>query len=358
MFICLPILILSSCISESISSGRSYYSSSGTYSILFCSFSRSSVYTGSGGVVYLVGTNVIVNIEDCMFYNCVAKDQGGAIVISSSNGQQSLNRVCANMCYSTTTVCQFGKFAILKDLPNSLQMISVLNCGPQSCNQDYSIRLEKGNQEFSQSNSSNNYCPNSPVFVSTYFASLKFSYSTIFQNYGEDSGVNILYPSSVQEIRFNNFAKSIISASNGRIIYTSGSLSISYSVFRENSAKYLFYVSAGTLSATHSYLSHGSTINKGTFETINCSALMFSTYHFYHFNSYHCFANTYTPTASDIPLIRTQTLGSTLHPSLFPAQTFGYTSVPSLFPTASFYPTVFISIQPIGFILLLLFISQ
>jgi len=82
------------CESESIDQGRSYVDKN--INISNCFFSRSSSYSGHGGVIYVNVGSYSMNVNYSMFYNCFCSSWGGAIYFDSSNSY--LRMICANSC--------------------------------------------------------------------------------------------------------------------------------------------------------------------------------------------------------------------------------------------------------------------
>jgi len=86
------------CESESIGQGRPYVDKN--INISNCFFSRSSSYSGSGGVIYVTVSSNLMNINYSMFYNSYCSERGGAIFSYSSNS--SLRMICANSCSASS----------------------------------------------------------------------------------------------------------------------------------------------------------------------------------------------------------------------------------------------------------------
>ena len=99
------------CENESIDQGRSYVDKNINISNCFyqgrsyvdkninisnCFFSRSSSYSGDGGVIYVNVGSYSMNVNYSMFYNCVCSSHGGVIYFDSSNSY--LRMICANSC--------------------------------------------------------------------------------------------------------------------------------------------------------------------------------------------------------------------------------------------------------------------
>jgi len=82
------------CESESIDQGRSYVDKN--INISNCFFSRSSSYSGHGGVIYVAASSCSMNVNYSIFNNCACSERGGAIYFVSSNSY--LRMICAKRC--------------------------------------------------------------------------------------------------------------------------------------------------------------------------------------------------------------------------------------------------------------------
>ena len=162
---------------ESIDQGRSYFDKN--INISNCFFSRSMVYSGDGGVIYVTASSYSMNINYSMFYNCIANN-GGAIYFSSTNSY--LMMICSNRCSASTR-----QFALLSaSQVNQVEYLSISNCSHTTAG-DYSIQLSSGNQRVDNTNSSMNnayrhsgiiiYSPSSFTSLHCTFSNNKVSHS-------------------------------------------------------------------------------------------------------------------------------------------------------------------------------------
>jgi len=83
------------CENERMDQGRSFYQKN--IYISHCFFSRSIVYTGNGGIIYVDSGAYSMDVIYSMFFNCASSSKGGAIYFRSSNS--SLRMICADCCY-------------------------------------------------------------------------------------------------------------------------------------------------------------------------------------------------------------------------------------------------------------------
>jgi len=193
------------CESESIDQGRSYFNV--TIDISHCFFSRSSSYSGHGGVIYVNGGSYSMNINYSMFYNCVCSSQGGAIYFVSSNSY--LRMICANSCSCGASF--YNHFAYLSAFQvNQVEYLSVSNCSHTSSGWN-SIWLEYGNQSVDNTNSSMN-------------------------NALQYSGVGIFSPSSVTSSHCTFSNNNVSSYICIYLFSTTGTISMSYANIVHNNS--------------------------------------------------------------------------------------------------------------------------
>jgi len=139
------------CESENITDGRFF--SPKNISISDCIFSRTSEYSGFGGVIYVKDGSFSMNISNSMFYICLST-YGGAIYFVSSNS--FLRMICSNRCSASL----FDHFAYLvAPLMNQVQYLSLSYCSP-SVSGYRSIFIYSGNQKVESTNSSMNHAIN------------------------------------------------------------------------------------------------------------------------------------------------------------------------------------------------------
>ena len=106
--------------SQSISQVRFHFEIS--FNLSHCFFSRSTLYSGDGSVIYVSGGSYSMDVSYSMFYNCSCSLNGGAIYFSSSNS--SLRMICANRCSATSK-----QFAYLGSSQNNqVHYLSVSFC--------------------------------------------------------------------------------------------------------------------------------------------------------------------------------------------------------------------------------------
>ena len=289
--------VRSSCISEIISQGRSYDGVS--VEISNCFFSRTSLFTGSGGVIYVLGGSRVMNISFSMFFNCSCTKFGGAIYFTSYDA--SLRMICANSCSAS----QFYVFAyICSTQKTSLEYISLSNCS-KTTSELYSIFLHKGYQSVDNTNSSmNNAYQVSGISVDTP-SSFSSSRCTFSNNNVYDS-ICISFSSCSGTMTFANIVHNNSPLLSGIVHVFGGSPSLQYCIFDGNQDT-LFWVNSGSLEVSHCFISHSGLIINATLSltSINNSLTKEQLYQIQFFNSYYC--NTDVPRT---PLI-TQTIEMT-----------------------------------------------
>jgi len=283
--------ICMACESESVDQGRSY--STMNINISNCFFSRSSAYSGNGGVINVNGGSYSMNLNYSMFYNCVCTSWGGAIYFYSLNSY--LRMICANRCIASSK----SHFAyLIASQVNQVVYLSVSNCSHTTSGY-YSIIVYTGNQRFDNTNSSmNNAHTYSSIFIR--IPSSFTSSHCSFSNNKAYSSICIYFLSSSGAISMSyaNIVHNNSPSSYG-VIYILGSVSpkMMYCIF-QNNQDYLFCVAQGSLEISHSFIDHSSE----SFSTsiaisiaTNNSMTNMITYPIQFYNSFHCIA--------DIPLL-------------------------------------------------------
>jgi len=270
------------CESESIDQGRSYIDKN--INISNCFFSRSSSYSGYGGVIYVTVSSFSMNVNYSIFYNCVCSGEGGEIYFSSSNS--CLRMICANSCSALNYHFNY----LSASQVNQVVYLSVSNCS-HTTSGHYSIRLVYGNQRVDNTNSSMNIAFRYFGIGISSPSSFTSSHSTILNNkesfskyiffYSDSGTISMLYANIVH----NN------SPSQYGVVYVygAGSKKMMYCIFQNNQNK-LFCVYGGFLEVSHSFIDHSgsfssriavSTSNNNSFTNTITNQLQF-------FNSLHC----------------------------------------------------------------------
>ena len=277
------------CENESVSEGRSYFEAN--IDISHCFFSRSSSFSGAGGVIYVSASSYSMNVNYSMFYNCVCSSGGGAIYYKSSNSY--LRMICANRC-SCGTNCA-GHFADLYATEvNQVEYLSLLCCS-YTTSEQYPIRLRYGDQRVDNINNSMN---NAEYYSSMGIESPSSFTSShcAFSNNKVSKRVCIIIKSSSGTISMSYAA--IVhnnSPSSYGVVYVSGagSKKMMYCIFQNNQNN-LFCVQSGSLEVSHSFIYHSSSsfYTSITVSTSNNNSLTYRiTYQIQFYNSFHCNAD-------------------------------------------------------------------
>jgi len=294
------ILLSIGCESQHMDQGRSYVDKS--IIISNCFFSRMSVYSGNGGVIFVDGGSYSMNVNYSMFFNCACSEYGGAIYFDSFDS--ILRMICVNRCSASSSIFTYIESA------NETQItyLSVSGCSYTTSGR-YSIYLKSGNQIIDNTNSSMNnanhisciYIQNSLIFQSSYctFNENIVSYSSCL--FFEFQSGTMSYSNIIN----NN------SPSHGVIFINIGSPKMMYCIFWNNKNN-VFYVHMGSLELSHSFIDHLSSISSGKSVSIatNNSFTSMMTYQIQFFNSHYCIAyvpqsthlNTIEQTPSDSPM--------------------------------------------------------
>jgi len=287
------VLMYHECVKEVLDQGRSYIDES--VIINNCFFSRLSVYTGNGGVLYVKGTFYSMVIHSSMFYNCFCSSKGGAIWFSSK--ESSLKMLCAKGC-SASAGCHFGD--IVASQNSFLEYFSFSYCSNISIGHA-SLAMSSQEQIINNLNSSlNNAFSYSGISIGS-SPNFSLTYCTFSNNIVTD-GVSLNIYSSSGSIYNSNIVHNY-SPNHAIVFLNLGSSQIMYSVFYSNQ-KVLFCVYSGSLTVYHCYFYECGTFSKLTPVSTgnNNSFTKEQTYHIVFFNSYYCNAD--NPIINQTPLMK------------------------------------------------------
>jgi len=331
------------CESESIDQGRSYVEKN--INISNCFFSRSSSYSGGGGVICVYGSSYSMNINYSMFYNCVCSSYGGAIYFSSSNSY--LRMLCANSC--SCGASSYGHFAYIQPSQiNQVEYLSISNCS-HTISGYYSIRLDYGNQRVDNTNSSMNnaYRVSGIRFSSP--SSFASSHCTFSNNKVSDYiCIHFTSASGTISISYANIVHNNSPSYGVVYVEGEGSINMMYCIFQNNQDS-LFCVYSGSLEVSHSFLDHSASFSTSTSVSTsnNNSFTNIITYQLQFFNSLYCNADiTLSTPMSTIeqmpPNSPTVEMSKINMPHLTPYRSFGEPDPPqSLFPKYTPHQSLF-----------------
>jgi len=277
------------CANEDISLGRSY--SNCFVDILNCFFSRTSVYNGYGGVIYINNINFTMKIQESMFFNCSCENHGGAIYYSSSNSV--IKMVCAYRCESKNT----HHFALLQaSNANQVEFLSV-SCCSYNIMGYYSTRIDSGEQNVD----STNYSSNNAIQVSALdfrkSSSFNSSFCTFINNKVSIS-ISLYFNTLIGTITTAIILHNDSPSSHGICSLYDATLKMKYCIYDMNQNT-LFSVWSGSLEVSHSFISHSTkfSISKAVVTSDNNSILtqtpyyLWRTYQIQYYNSYYCNAD-------------------------------------------------------------------
>jgi len=303
------ILSIDTCLNEIIDSGRSY--SNCTINITDCSFRRTAILNGNGGVIYANGVEYSMSILLSTFYGCSSSENGGAIYFI---GKESyLNMICASHCYAHYYVYAYIEIS----MNNTIDYLSILNCYYEhGLNNPIGFLLN--NHCLFSSNLSSNRAENVDAFGIANYNYLKCSYCTISDNYAYGYTSIEIYGGEGLFLFVNIINNYDTSNVFGLIFICNGAkYSLEYCIFDNNHAT-LFYCSSSEVEIANSYINHiGTFSSKDSITTIsNNSFTQMQTYKFEFFQSQSCHADNPIPLPTPKP---TRSAIKTLDPT--PLQT-------------------------------------
>jgi len=318
------------CESEKIDQGRSFVDEN--ILISDCFFARSLTYNGDGGVIYVSGGSLSMNVNFSMFYSCACSHYGGAIYFESNT--VSLIMICANGCFSTSS---WYHFAFLVAYPiNNIEYLSISKCS-HSTSGYMSIFLQSGKQRVDKTNSSMNNAELYSGIRIMYPISCTSSHCTFSNNIVSRSMCINLHSNSVTvSMSYVNIVHNNSPNGNG-VIYLNGAglRKMMYCVFQNNSNYLFIVVDSCSLEVSHSFIDHSSSLFS-TYSSIstetNNSFTNRMTYQIQYYNSHHCFADLTIPhrTPEQSPMISLkETIMRTIDPTIIetPMYTFEVTLI-------------------------------
>jgi len=266
------------CENESINQGRSFVQSS--INISQCFFSRSSIFSGYGGVIFVQSESYSVSVNHSMFYNCVCSNEGGAIYIISSNSY--FRMICAHRC--SCGISSYFQFSYLSAFHNiHVEYLSLSYCS-HIISGNHPFCLHYGYQEINNLNSSmNKGKEGSGVWICS-----PYSFTSIYNSFSNNIvslSICIWFNNNNGIMSYTNIVHNNSPSGNG-VVYVYDNYKMLYCIFHMNH-NVIFYVHSGSLEISHSFLSQIGSSYYG----VNNSYFEKQTYQIQFFKSYHCYAN-------------------------------------------------------------------
>jgi len=177
-------------------------------------------YSTEGGAIYLkTYLETYILIEESLFDMDSSQTCGGAIYINAASGDICLFKVCGYDCWSSDS--QFAYMLSGSSKKNFLWLVSITKCSTQSFSRKNTCKFINGNQEHKTTNISNNRVYDNSATYCENMNSLKWEYSTIVNNYAQNSGcIYFIRTDSFKDLYLNSLnIVSNDSPSNG-IIYS------------------------------------------------------------------------------------------------------------------------------------------
>ena len=273
---------ISLCNYQTISQGRSYLDTN--VDISDCFFSRSQLYNGDGGVIYISGSSYVMSITYSMFFNCCST-RGGAIYFDSKSSL--LNKICSSK--SSASTFQFAYISTSDN--NYVDYLSNSLCN--NVNGDQTFIMYMGNQRIENANFSfNNGLKVSGIIInSSIICSSKFC---TFSKNNVSERICMLFCYNSGTISYANIIQN-----NSPILYgvlttwTGSSNQFLYCILINNEDT-LFYVYSGMVELLHCCIFHQGNFSSSNQVTTNNnnSFTKQSTYIIRFFSSHHCITDT------------------------------------------------------------------
>ena len=272
------------CINED-GAGRSYSISNSDLTVDSCSFFRTTIYNGEGGVIFI--SNYDLSLLDSTFVNCSASDDGGAIKVN--NGNCVISRCCASSCAVYSADGALAYITVKASL--IIEHLSFMECS-KTIQSYHTLSLSYNDISLEYVNGSKTINGANPFGFVNNAQSLFMSYVTMIHNYAEGTIFTVFeYTSNdLSYINFvNNSEKTLTfglicfdkiffdpgplmleKSSNGRVLDIGGYLINNIVVL--DTVGLLFYLNAEFNLQIHNghFGNIGTAIANGVFETINC----------------------------------------------------------------------------------------
>jgi len=287
-FGCFRSTSMTECLNQTANNVRSYYQTD--VDISGCFFSRTQLFDGFGGILYISGSSYCVRISYSTFKNASASYAG--VIYCNSNSFD-----CKMSCVYGCSASMF-LFGHIETISSNTEYVSMNACFYQGSG-NYLIEFYAGDSTLCNDNISNNraaQCPAFRVFRSTQFYC---SHSTFDSNVATNSYIiRFLFSSSTMVLAniVNNFEPvwGIITVSDN------SNATLSYCIFNNNK-HCLFKSIEGSILVHHSFIAPNEVIDNPNVQTLNNSILEVATFQHSFFKSFYCHADISIPHHTPFP---------------------------------------------------------
>jgi len=278
------IVLVHSCISETLSSGRSY--SNSNIDISNCFFIRSLSLNDNGGVIFVDGGSYSLKILKSMFCNCTVTDSysGGAIHFNSYSSNVSM--ICGYRCHAISNCFAMFMCSHL----NLANYVSVTSCSFSNTG-DHSFGLYYGIQALGNSNSSMN-SPNYNSGVLTYYPSSFEGSFCNFANNRVNNWICLYFYGNSGVLASSNIVHNNSPTEGVVYLQSAVEYTISKCIFTNNRNTLFYRYNAGWLTIIDSHISHTDTLTYGfSIEMTNNIYSFTKSYGISLFRSVYCYAD-------------------------------------------------------------------
>ena len=262
------------------------------YNYFNCFFSRINIYSGSGGIIYAKDCKTIMKLINCIFYNCFSTEWGGAIYFycNLKGTNVKLNKICASNCSSKYV--QFARIVTFSNSNNIYDLISINLCGNNPIGYT-SLKIQIGNINFSNNNSSKNYNIAVSGISINHPTKLKSIFCTFINNYVSSNSIIFLESFDMHFLSFYNIINNNSPKDNSIIYVFQGEYIINNSIL-QNNTDILFSTYNGKLHVSNCIIIHHQNyIFKDEIHTFNNQINNFGiqTFFLIHFSTKYCNEN-------------------------------------------------------------------
>ena len=270
---------------NSLSNTDVYYSFStiNTYYIMNCIHSRSVAYLGKGGIISInLNGNIILILKNCIFFQSINNDHGGAIWYNCPTGNIFFDKICGNTCYSLSTNWPHGQFSYQITSKSLLNFVSVTHCSNMTIGYRYDpLRIEGGYNNISNTNITKNKVNRISGIEPAFIKEFNLNFSILSLNIAVEGrclalweGIGLIYKTNF----LLNFGDNIIS------VYSSGNYIFNECIFT-NHTGLLFNLNSGSLIVKNSVID-SSNIGNANHLNQNNSYIFVDTMNFDYYQCY------------------------------------------------------------------------
>lgn len=206
-----------------------------------CYFTRFSLLTDIGGIIYYSGVDAFLVLEKCIFHNLISSSEAAGLYFQiSTNGGLAISKVCVSNCSADSNMGQFSSSITLSFCLTTYHFSSIEKTAMSSINSRRgSIYMKFGFQNITSTNSSNNNCFSYSGCFCQNHTSLSITYTTFWKN----TLRQMIHSSGVALINNCNIIQNTAQTSTPLIESELNSLTIRQTIFSGNTGTLFICIS-------------------------------------------------------------------------------------------------------------------